>query len=86
MRLRIIDLNTPWFWFVMFYRRESGPHVAAHLYGPQRWCKFWWNFWKWEKLPDELAAFKALIPVDQMDPRAVLDATKMCWPGDEPLG
>lgn len=82
MRLRIFDINTPWFWFVMFYRRECGkPHISADLYESQKWSKSWLHVWKWEKLPD----MRPMMPTDPMHSRDVLDVTKMCWPGNEPL-
>ena len=56
MRLRVLDINTRWFWFVCFYRKSwsgcVGRHIEATLYGPQLWTKSWLNFWKWEPLPD----------------------------------
>ena len=54
MRLRIFDLNTPWFWLVIFFQRAySKPWIEALLYQPAGWTKFWFNFWQWEKQPDD---------------------------------
>ena len=83
MRLRIIDWNSRWFWFVCFYRKDfSGStdrHIEINLYGPQRWNGTWLHFWIWEPLPDMRPQ------VASPEPHIVLDATKMCWPGNEPL-
>jgi hypothetical protein len=75
MRLRIIDIATPWFWFVCFYRRESSGHIVAHLYDGPNWCKGWFHIWKWEKLPDELGGF-AIIPPDPMTDKASLECAR----------
>ena len=56
MRLRIIDWNSRWFWFTVFFRKSwsgcVGYHLDVNLYGPQTWTKPWFNFWMWEELPD----------------------------------
>jgi hypothetical protein len=53
MRLRILDFNTPWFWFVCFkYTGYASGRIEATLYGPQIGAKWWFYFWRWEPLPD----------------------------------
>lgn len=56
MRLRILDWNSRWFWFVCFFRKDfSGSvdrHLEINLYGPQKWSGTWFHFWMWEKMPD----------------------------------
>ena len=53
MRLRILDLNTPWFWLVAFAQRQYGePRFRLEIYGPQRWSRFWLHCWKREEIPD----------------------------------
>lgn len=73
MRLRIIDINFWCFWLVSFYRRESGPHVVIHFYEYQRWAGPWFNFWKWEKLPNDLPA-GALMPKDALSDPELMKA------------
>ena len=54
MRLRIFDLNTPWFWLVIFHQRTYGkPWLEISLWRPHSWQKWWVYFWEREKLPDE---------------------------------
>ena len=54
-RLRVLDLNTPWFWLVVFWhgRRYGQPTAEASLYPPQRWRRFWLHVWQREPIPDE---------------------------------
>lgn len=52
-RLRVVDLNTPLFWFTIFYR----PHIYGdswliiEFWEPHAWRKWWFNFWRWEDAP-----------------------------------
>ena len=53
MRLRIFDLNTPWFWLTIIFQRKYGePWFALSLWKPNTWQKWWIHVWQWEKQPD----------------------------------
>lgn len=53
MRLRILDLNTPWVWMTCFYSRQYGkPFLEFSLWSPQTFQRWWLHVWKWEALPD----------------------------------
>ena len=53
-RLRIIDINTPWFWITCFWQRTYGkPRLELALWEPHKWQRWWVNFWQWEGIPDE---------------------------------
>ncbi len=54
MRLRLIDLKTPWFWLVVFYRQApyGKPWLECSVFsgiGHKRW---WWCWWQWEQEPE----------------------------------
>lgn len=67
MRLRIIDLNTPWFWLVAFSQYAYGePRFNLNVYGPQRWQRFWFHFWQRETLPEQTAGL-GYVSVPQQD-------------------
>ena len=53
MRLRIFDLNTPWFWLTMFYNPNpyGKPWLETSLWKPNSWKRFWVNVWQWEPMP-----------------------------------
>jgi len=54
MRLRIVDINTPWFWLVAFAQREYGePRFRLAIYAPNRWKRWWFHCWKREAVPEE---------------------------------
>lgn len=60
-RLRVFDLASPWFWLVIFYRRQYGaPRVEAQLYGPPGWCRGWFHGWQWELEPDRTIGAEAV--------------------------
>lgn len=64
MRLRIIDLNTPWFWFTFFYQQKYGePYLTASFWKPHTWKRFWLHIWKWENVavPMPMEAFAVAI-------------------------
>jgi hypothetical protein len=66
VRLRVFDLNTPWFWFTVFYEPKWGePYLVASLWQPHKWQKFWIHFWKWEKAP--IPGGYEAMPVSQSD-------------------
>lgn len=75
MRLRIFDLNTPFFWLTIFYnpKHYGKPTVEAAIWEPHKFQKWWIHVWMWEKLPDER-------PMQATQPFGV-----MVRPGDEPL-
>lgn len=57
MRLRVLDVNTRWFWFVIFAQRVYGkPRIEALLYPPNRWGGSWFHVWRREPFPDERGA------------------------------
>lgn len=48
-RLRVLDVNTPWFWLTVFHRRAYGrPRLEISVWSPNRWRKWWFNFWQRE--------------------------------------
>ena len=55
MRLRILDLNTPWFWATIFYYRQhyGKPIIEAAIWEPHKWQKWWLHIWQHEKIPVE---------------------------------
>lgn len=54
LRLRVLDLNTPWFWFTIFYEpcAYGESWLRIELWKPHTWRKFWIHFWKWEPIPN----------------------------------
>lgn len=61
MRLRVFDLNTPWFWLTIFYQRLYGkPWMEVLLWEPHTFRSWWVHFWLWETIPDEHAVFVAV--------------------------
>jgi len=59
MRLRILDLNTPWFWLTAFYvpKAYGKPWLEVGLWKPHRWKRFWFHAWQWEKIPEETGGY-----------------------------
>jgi hypothetical protein len=57
-RLRVLDVATPWFWFVIFwYGPRYGDSMAdAHLHEGPNWCRGWFHIWQWEDVPLHLGA------------------------------
>jgi hypothetical protein len=65
MRLRIFDLNTPWFWVTIFAQnRYAKPWFEISVWSPNTFKKWWIHFWMREPWPDERGAYAAL-PEDQ---------------------
>ena len=57
VRFRVLDLNTPWFWLVVFGQNIHGKaRVEILVYGPQRWKRWWLHVWKREDVPAEKGA------------------------------
>ena len=50
-RLRVFDLNTPWFWIVWFWYGSRGHDARMEItvYRGQSWQRFWFNCWKREE-------------------------------------
>lgn len=63
-RLRVLDLNTPWVWFTIFYSpgRYGKPWLECSLWSPNSWKRFWLNVWQWEDVPDEHGKFSMPAP------------------------
>jgi len=59
MRLRILDLNTPWFWLTLFFNRPSygKPKLELSLWGPHKWRNWWLHVWKWEQIGYERGGY-----------------------------
>ena len=58
MRLRIFDLNTPWFWLTLFWQRSYGkPFIELSIWRPNSWKKWWLNVWKWEERRTETGGY-----------------------------
>lgn len=53
-RLRVLDINTPWFWFTIFYEPHAygDSWLRIELWNPHQWRKWWIYFWKLEEIPD----------------------------------
>lgn len=51
-RLRVLDINTPWFWLTIFYygQRYGKPSFELLAWDPHTWQKFWFHAWKWEDI------------------------------------
>ncbi len=54
-RLRVFDVNTPWFWFTIFYHPviygQSWFRIElweAHRRDGKAW--WWFNLWQWEEV------------------------------------
>lgn len=61
-RLRIFDLNTPWFWVTVFFQRLYGkPWFELSLWKPHTFKRWWIYAWKWEPLPDERGAYSTMV-------------------------
>jgi hypothetical protein len=60
-RFRIFDLCTPWFWIVVFYRRQYGkPAFEASLYDERGTNPKWWlSRPGWEDEPDSSVGYEA---------------------------
>lgn len=67
MRLRIIDINCRWFWFTLFFYVDHSPkrgyHIESNLYEYQKWSGPWFNFWRWEPMPDRRPRVAKTEPV-----------------------
>lgn len=53
-RLRVFDLATPWFWFVIFYfgKRYGNTWAEVNLFDGVGWGRrFWYHVWQWEDEP-----------------------------------
>jgi hypothetical protein len=58
MRLRILDLNTPWFWLTVFFQKRYGkPWIEIAIWTPNTWKNFWLNVWQWEGTPMEVGKY-----------------------------
>lgn len=66
MRLRILDVNTPWFWMTLFFNRHSygKPKLELALWSPHTWQRWWLHIWKWEEIPSEQGAYVVRNPVN----------------------
>ena len=55
-RLRFLDINTPWFWFTIFYKPLSygDSWLEIELWEPHTHCKWWIYFYVWEDIPDSV--------------------------------
>lgn len=53
-RLRVLDINTPWFWFTIFYRPRiyGDSWLVIEFWQPHAWRKWWFHFWQWEETPN----------------------------------
>jgi len=59
MRLRVLDLNTPWFWLTIFYQELYGkPWLEVLFWKPNTWKRWWINIWQHEQLPDERGQYE----------------------------
>lgn len=63
MRLRVFDLNTPWFWLTCFFKPQhyGKPYLELSLWKPHQWQKWWLNIWKWEEIPTETGAYAIAV-------------------------
>jgi hypothetical protein len=55
-RLRILDISTPWFFAVIFFRRQTGRGISFELSAyDRRGTREAWSLdaWKWEPEPDQ---------------------------------
>jgi len=53
-RLRILDINTPWFWFLILYKKSYGePFIELTIWKPHTWQKWWLYAWQWEEIPSQ---------------------------------
>lgn len=52
-RLRVLDINTPWFWLTIFYEplNYGDSWLKIELWELNKWKKWWFHFWKWEDIP-----------------------------------
>jgi len=51
VRLRILDVNTPWFWLTLFYQKSYGkPFLEASAWSPHSWKRWWLHVWQWERM------------------------------------
>lgn len=59
MKLRVFDLNTPWFWLTLFYYPEhyGKPFLELSLWNPHTFKKWWIHGWIREQIPDETQGF-----------------------------
>jgi len=61
MRLRIFDLNTPWFWLTIFFqRRYAKPWLEVSLWPPNTWKRWWINIWMREEWPTEMGGYATI--------------------------
>lgn len=54
LRLRVLDINTPKFWFTIFYEPNAYGEawLRIEFWHPHSWAKWWIHFWLWEEIPD----------------------------------
>jgi hypothetical protein len=57
-RFRLLDIKTPWFWFVSFYRRND-PMIEASIYRSGVRREWWFYALRWEDEPDKNGAYEA---------------------------
>ena len=62
-RLRVFDVMTPWFWLVIFWRRQFGePWLQIEVFPPAGWRKWWLHVWQREPEPDKRPAMAITQP------------------------
>lgn len=58
MRLRILDINTPYVWLTVFFQRSYGkPWLEISFWQPNTWKNWWVHVWMWEQLPSEQGSY-----------------------------
>lgn len=69
-RLRVFDLNTPWFWLTIFYYPEhyGSPFFEIQLWEPHRQTKWWVYYWIWEPVPDETQGYSVIAKEEEKLP------------------
>ena len=53
-RIRVLDWNTPWFWFTVFYEpfNYGEAWLKIEVWSPHKHCKWWLNCWRKEQIID----------------------------------
>jgi hypothetical protein len=61
-RLRVFDLNTPWFWFTIFFQPNAygTDWLRISLWHPHTFKRWWVYMWLWENVPDDDAVYVAV--------------------------
>jgi hypothetical protein len=66
MRLRVLDINTPWFWLTVFWQRLYGkPWLEMSIWSPNTHRSWWFYAFQWEKYAEGGGGYGLESPSDE---------------------